>query len=259
MPFYQRFTKLPDKGTAVESAILDLKETMSAKKENFFTLANDVAAFANHLGGVLLVGAEEDKPRGVVKAYAGLDEPLVNDLQTAFTDAVKDRCSPRPPYDFGRFDADDPGKKVLAVFVEPYVGGQLVGVGVKGIENNDKYKGDSYVFPVRSGKATKHLMPEQLLMFTEPRIRRVFIQLSAIGVNERVLVTSKFPDGTRSIEEGTFREVSATENTLRLDLENSFQAGPGRLRLEGSHVSTYAIDQVKHVHRDGDSWFIAVD
>ncbi len=254
MALYLRFEKLPDKGTAVESAVLDLKREMSPKRESHFTLANDVAAFANHLGGAHLIGATE--AQGVVGAYSGIPTSFADELQTAFTEAIKDRCSPRPLYDFARFPAETPHWHVLAVFVEPYLGGQLVGVAVKGSESNDKYKGDSFVFPMRSGKATTHLLPEQLPMFTEPRIRRISVQLNAIPSGAEVKVYPIPFGGTHpQADAGRLREVNGEMNYFIVELY------PGVGRPAGALTPRrYPVDHVRSVYPDTDSrWVIIVE
>ena len=54
-------SRLPDVGEGYERATLDLKLKGEVKKG--FHLAKDVAAFANHLGGTLLIGAKEKDGR----------------------------------------------------------------------------------------------------------------------------------------------------------------------------------------------------
>ncbi|HEY2515734.1 MAG TPA: ATP-binding protein, partial [Polyangiaceae bacterium] len=117
MPFYRRFDKLPDKSTTVETAVLDLKETYAPDKS--FEMAKDVAAFANHLGGTLLIGAKEVD--GKIGEYNGVPPELAEKIRTGFSLATKERCSPRPIYDFSPpYPAPgDPTKEVFAVFVEP--------------------------------------------------------------------------------------------------------------------------------------------
>jgi predicted HTH transcriptional regulator len=123
LEFFDRLKQLPLRGETIERATRDLKGGRTTPDPtNAFELAKDVAAFANHLGGELLVGANEVD--GVVGEYEGLPLPLANTLREQYSKAVKRRCLPRPLFDFDLFPApNDNQKHVLVVYVAPYVGG----------------------------------------------------------------------------------------------------------------------------------------
>src|SRR5947209_3105685 len=95
---YTDSTSLPAIGAGFEQAVLDFK--LEAETTDAFQRAKDVAAFANHLGGTLLVGAKE--ANGVVAAYVPLTFAVATQVQDGFSQAVSQRCSPRPLIDFAR-------------------------------------------------------------------------------------------------------------------------------------------------------------
>ncbi len=169
---------LPTIGSAIERPILDLKVKPAP---NAFEKAKDVAAFANHVGGTLLIGASEVDGR--LSAYVGLDD--AGDVRDAYSKAVADLCQPHPLVDFEDFAA--PGsstKRVVAVNVWPSL--NLVGVKVLSHPNPGGYGGVSFVYPVRSGTDATYLEPGQLAMYMTPSVRRVAVMLSKIPLDTEV-------------------------------------------------------------------------
>jgi hypothetical protein len=254
LEFFNRLKELPVKGTAIERTTRDLKggrtET-NPDPTNEFELAKDVAAFANHLGGELLVGANEES--GIVGEYDGLSLSFATHLKGRYSQAIEQRCFPRPLFDFDLFPSPDrEDKHVLVVYVAPYVGGQLVGVAVFKDEQNDKYQGHSYVFPVRVGTDCTWVRPDQLLMFTDQRIRRTFIQLSLIREGAPMRIRVKQPnlaiDPGKSAE---FLRVRADHNAFHVKI---LAGGAGK-----DYQDVYAIDQVRSIHTDGETWWVNID
>jgi hypothetical protein len=247
---YERVTEtspLPEIGQGYERAVLDLK--LEGQVVKGFHLAKDVAAFANHLGGTLLIGAGE--AHGRVAVYKPMVEAVVNDLQKAVSEAVRDRCSPRPFYDFVRRSRD--GGWLLAVNVNPYIG-QPVAVSVKCIKDHDGYGGDAFVFPVRAGVDSTYLLPEQLPMFMTPDVRKAVILLSRIprksrvNVNQGILGTS----GAAAFI-AMMGDIDQENNALTL---LGCAAGPG-LGLETS-VRTFPLDLVRTAVKETDGWRICI-
>jgi hypothetical protein len=244
MPLFERLTDLPPKTHAVESAVLDLKKETSPT--NHFELAKDVAAFANHLGGCLLIGATEVD--GHVGEYDGIPPEVADKLQTSYSLAVAQRCSPKPVIDFKRFSAERDGYVVLAVFVDPYVGGHPIGVETKGGE-----KPNAYAFPVRTGKDAMYLLPEQLAMFSEPKLRRTFIMMSAIPLGGRLKVASITNRGQPpEVFFGTLRDLSLERNVVHFDrfLDVDVVSHSGS-QIVGDRVEPVliALDQIRSVFR----------
>jgi hypothetical protein len=142
-----------------------------------FERAKDVAAFANHLGGTLLIGAQE--LNGQLQAYVGMPPTDAGAVRNDYSKAVADRCMPRPTIDFEEYDdPGDPAKRIVAINVEPSL--NLVGVKISGDKDKEGYGGIAYVFPVRSGIDARYLESGQLAMFMTPHVRRVAVLLSKI-------------------------------------------------------------------------------
>jgi hypothetical protein len=153
---------------ATEGRSLDFKVQVDGAQ--WWELAKDIAAFANHVGGSILVGAAE-QPDGSAQ-FPGINRDAAADLRTRYENAARDKCKPRPLVDVEAIDLSSE-KAVLAVNVEPFplgpVGAMFYGVNT----NGERVPSDAWRFPVRIGKHNVPLQPDQIAMFMEPRIRRV--------------------------------------------------------------------------------------
>jgi hypothetical protein len=240
MPLAVRFAELPPPETTIETSIMDLKAQVSP--ENHVELAKDVAAFANHLGGCLLIGAIERESR--VGEYKGIPTEFADRVQTAYSQAVAQRCSPKPIVDFQRFPTPG-GDAVLAVFVEPDIGGHPI--GVKATE-----KTPAYIFPLRTGKDTIYRLPDQLAMYSEPRLRRIFILMSAIPLGTQIRVASITRAGQGpEMFLGVLRELSLERNVVLFDCYSNW--GPAGALVPKATGPTapkiIALDQIRSVYR----------
>jgi len=179
MPFFvpqEPDQPLPQPGSAIERSVMDWKVVADGTD---FHKAKDVAAFANHLGGTLLIGAKETDPRGYLEGYVGLDLPTAGAVREQFSKAVKERCEPLPQVDFADYlHPDTPSKRIVAVNVWPSL--LLVGVKLSAHKPSEGYGGVSYVYPVRSGTDAVYLTPSQLAMYMTPQVRRVAVLVSRI-------------------------------------------------------------------------------
>ena len=95
MPFFEAIEpprSLPAIGSAVERAVMDFKDYRAHRAWKQFEYAKDIAAFANLVGGTLVIGARED---GHLREYVGLTDDEASTVRQAFSDAVADRCMPR--------------------------------------------------------------------------------------------------------------------------------------------------------------------
>ncbi|MBK9035465.1 MAG: ATP-binding protein [Myxococcales bacterium] len=81
-----------------EHALWDLKERLSHIE---YEKAKDVAAFANHLGGTILIGAQEDRSSQVL-TYNPLTSKEADDSEKAIAQAINNRCRPTPLINFER-------------------------------------------------------------------------------------------------------------------------------------------------------------
>lgn len=159
---------LPPEDFSREVLCLDVKgkhlERYSAQD-----LAEQVAAFANTLGGCILVGANEQD--GGTYRYDPMAESQADAIRIRYEQATQNFCSPQPllepsviAYAHGY---------VVAVNVWPFAG-QAVGV-----RNGPKDK-SAWLIPYRVGTQTRFLEMEQLAMFMLPQIRQAAVRLSQI-------------------------------------------------------------------------------
>lgn len=177
--------ELPAVDSVIERTTLDLKVKPAP---NAFEKAKDVTAFANHVGGTLIVGAHEVDGR--LAAYVGLDD--AGSVRDAYSKAVAELCQPHPLVDFQDFAV--PGsvtKRVVAVNIWPSL--NLVGVKVLSHPNANGYGGVSFVYPVRSGTDASYLEPNQLAMYMTPAVRRVVVMLSRVPKGARLRIKTWVP------------------------------------------------------------------
>jgi len=92
-PIFQ-VSDLPVELIAHETLQLDFKVTV--EDADRLEMALDVAAFANTLGGTILIGAAEKPGHQRLGRYLPLEERTAADLGRAYDEAIRDRCSPKP-------------------------------------------------------------------------------------------------------------------------------------------------------------------
>ena len=161
---------------ACESHELDYK--MGVDADAWWELAKDIAAFANYLGGTILVGVQEE-PTGTGRVV-GMKEPELERLAHAYEMAARDKCSPAAMVTLDRIPTDGGRSFVLAVNVEPYPDQLLGAMFVARNNSGSATTSNAWRFPVRIGRHTKFLKPEQLSMFMNSDIRRTIIRLESI-------------------------------------------------------------------------------
>ncbi len=234
MPFFtplQPPANLPEPGQGLERATWDLK---GAPEKFPFHAGRDVASFANHLGGTLLIGAYEKN--GGVGAYSPMTREQAQQARDMYSKAITERCRPKPLFDFETFERD--GGFVLAVNVWPSP--VLIGVLVKAHKPDEGYGGDSFVYPARVGSDTDpHIEPERLAMYMLPEVRRNFILISKIPIGERVEVDSQHLAGSRDHSAFVFSGVDYDANLVIFAGGNEFP-----------------LDQVQTVYRAAGKWHV---
>ncbi len=206
-----RPTALPSAGSAIERAVMDAKERVPSRTTRFH-LAKDVAVFANHLGGNLIVGWGEDAA-GCLSIERPLTPTEAKRTRKRYTEAVIQLCSPRPLIEFEEYPR---GRGVvLAVAVFPSID-TPIGVEVACKKTKAQgYGGRAYVFPVRSGDGSDYLLPEQLAMWMSPTRRRAVVMLSKIAKGERVgLALHPAPGHGGGTLTGTLVDVRPEEGTV---------------------------------------------
>jgi hypothetical protein len=158
-------------------------ESSERRRRNALHKAKDVAAFANHLGGVLLIGACESRT-GQLAKYETMTLPQATKLANEFSQAVAQKCQPHPTID-PRSIAQS-GRFVLAVNVWPSL--SLIGVRLKA-DPKEGFEGrESFVFPIRTGNHSDYLEPVELAMHMTPQVRRVAVMLSRIEPDTHVQI-----------------------------------------------------------------------
>jgi hypothetical protein len=215
---------LPQVGTSAENLALDIKMTVDPGA--YFELAKDVAAFANASGGVILVGAAEDRRRGSVGRYMPMEQDEAKRVRDAFNQATRDLCSPKPMLNPVIIACQD--KFVVAINVWPFPG-QAVGVQLQ-------TELPGFAFPFRTGVETIWLNAEQLPMLMVPELRRISILLDAIPTGARIGILG--PRG-HVTDEFTLVELRVLENVVVLE-----QGG----RTSKTHLPIDAIRSVWKTH-----------
>src|SRR5258706_9897117 len=174
---------LPSTTEARESLGVDFKAMIDPKA--WWELAKDIAALASHVGGVILVGAKEQPDGSPV--YFGLDESDAERAMKAYEDALAQHCVPRPIARPKIVELPS-GKLLVAVNVEPFpdqpVAARFPGINKKSAPETS----DAWRFPVRVGRDTRWLSPDQLPLLTNPVVRRHVILLEQIAVTERTIL-----------------------------------------------------------------------
>jgi hypothetical protein len=233
---------LPQPGTSHEMARMEFKRELSAKGP--VEHAKDVAAFANSVGGTILVGAERDGER--LEAYRPMTKEHSGAAMKAYDEAVRDRCSPKPLVEIHEIALDD--GFVLAVNVWAFPG-QPVGVLV-----GEKSEG-TYRFPLRSGAQTVFLTPDQLPMMMLPEVRRVAILLSQIPKGEK-LTLSYFSEGPTIQGSVTNRFARELPVELASTLDEIIMRNTVEF-LSGAHRVALPADAIDHVWRGIAGWCIS--
>jgi hypothetical protein len=169
----------PLHATAQEREHLDFKSF--ASKTKGIEHAKDIAAFANSLGGTILVGVTETTGTLAIPGVAGQTATEVKDIY----EHAALKCSPK-----ARIDAviirTSTGVDVVAINVPPSPDAVL---GVPGVASEAEAP-NSWRYPIRRATQTDFLTPEQLSLHMNPTIRRVFVRLSAIPTTAPVRVDS---------------------------------------------------------------------
>lgn len=228
---------LPTVGDTIERPVMDMK----VKPRAFaFERARDVAAFANHLGGTLLIGARETDQQ--LRAYVGMSEAEAGAVLDDYSKAVAARCQPRPALDFEQYEhPGDSTKRIVTINVQPSL--NLVGVKLAGDKATDGYGGPAYVFPVRSGTDATYLEPGQLAMFMTPQTRRAAVLLARIPLKSRVHVNL---GSGRPNQTWLFDGVVEEDNIVRFRTE------------ETSKLYHLPLDRVLTVYQDPVEWRVVM-
>lgn len=200
---------LPQIGDAIERVVMDWK----VKPANFpFEKAKDVAAFANHLGGCILIGAAEDK--GQLAKYVGMPPDEAGKVRDDYSKAVVQRCQPPPSVDFEEYkDPHDGTKRIVAINVWPSL--NLIGVKIDTDKSKEGFGGPAFVYPVRSGTDAMYLQPVQLPMYITAQVRRIAVMLARIPDGATVQLIETRLDNSKIDKAYTFDGVAEDANLVK--------------------------------------------
>lgn len=239
MPLFKRLltpTDLPPENFDRETLSLDVKgkDLRRYKQED---LAEQIAAFANALGGSIIIGANEQA--GGTYLYGPATEADADATRIRYEQANRDFCSPNPLLE--AVVIPRPPGFVTVVNVWPFLG-QAVGVRMGAPDK------PTWLFPFRVGTQTKFLRAEQLPMIMLPELRKAAILLSQISEGEGVMIQN--PGGGSNVQM-LFKSIQIESATFTMQTNRGMQ-GP-------NEVATFPLEAIlmiwKH-HRDG--WQIAV-
>jgi len=205
----------------------DLDFKAYASKERLAEHGKDIAAFANTLGGTILVGAAEV---GGTLSFAGVSSEQSNptikqtpgEVVRYYEQAAQTMCMPRPHVEtvvlrYGEVE-------LVAINVEPYVGVIATKAYVDGPDKSLRVVERAWRYPYRVGSQTEFYDPGELWMYSDPSVRRATILLSQIPDNAIVWVsyeellqrgqTQRIP--TRRVAEGLVLEESKNRVTMEI-------------------------------------------
>lgn len=243
---------LPSIGPLPEHLRFDMK--MVLKKNVEANLANDVAAFANTAGGVILVGATEHPANsGNLSGYEPMAFADANGLGESLKKALR-LCSPRPiaeakPIELlPEFWKDEDRKFVVAVNCDPYAA-PPIGVAKSGQDGGEKW----WAFPARRGSHTHNLRPEELATIMEPRLRRILLLLDRIPLSPPGSVRRAMFHG-RSGAVVTYDIVSIDVESSSIDIMAIDRPYRGTIPLDAITMTWRSLhDQMYHISMSGDT------
>jgi len=189
VPFHVTITRvdqLPAPLSDIEREVMDWKAPGQAKVTSFHK-AKDVAAFANHLGGALIIGACEGDG-GKLAKWEGMAPTDAGALATEYSNSIGQKCDPVPSIDPIALPCPTNSSKVVLVINVP---ASLRLIGVKAdVASHEAWKDENkaYVYPMRTGTTTRFLTASELPMFMTPQSRRNAILLHKIPKNARVKI-----------------------------------------------------------------------
>jgi hypothetical protein len=217
-----------------------------ADPAEWWELAKDIAAFANHLGGVIIVGAYE--PNGL-PSIRGLPPEKASALANAYENVAKERCRPSPLVTCEKIPWSD-GREVLAVNVQAHASG-LVGARFYALNTKgEKVAANAWQFVMRVGKHNQELPLEQAIMHMSPHARRIAILLEGIPTSAHIKLALRRPaeKGLHVPVTATLTRFSVESNTADFHLSSGFN--------ENAHG--VPLDDIEAVWIDASIWCIRI-
>lgn len=249
---------------AHEKAVIDFKKEYDLrdldKNDGRFEIAKDIAAFANHLGGTIVVGAVENPQTGKLVAFNSVQDEkrLVQALDQALN-----FCLPPPVATHEQIDLDAqtqdtilgrPGATglitLVAINVQPYLNGPIGAKiwresGKKGEAFNDAFR-----FPCRGAEGTRYLRPEELALAMNSHERRILLQLEKIEPDLSITLWTPQP-----LRGGI--TTSTTCKIVQIDHEGSV------ILVESQHPEPYKCEipvaLIRAIWRTRDGWNMGIE
>ncbi|MCC6527992.1 MAG: hypothetical protein IT373_35425 [Polyangiaceae bacterium] len=216
--------------------------------------AKDIAAFANALGGTILVGAAE-LPDGV--AYAGLPADLAREVAEGYKLALRGRVRPRPRVEVVEIRDPATDRVVVAVNVHAYAD-QPVGCAVDTVQDDKGARlkpltGEAVAwrFPQRVSNHCRWIQPEELAMLMNPHARRVTLLLERIPSEHRQAVTIQnwhVRQDNPDVVKVTLERVDLDANVMCIKVR---EASPLRIPLDDVEAVWEASPGTWHVRVNG--------
>lgn len=205
-------SQLPPEGPMAEDLRFDMKLKVAGQLGAEVDLANDVAAFANAAGGVLLVGANEHPPNsGILDAYVSMNHAAAQEIGERLKRALA-LCSPKPIAEAKPIGLADGSGYVVAINCDPY-GAPPIGVAQPGQGGGEKW----WAFPARRGRDTHNLRPEELATIMEPHLRRMLFLLDRLPKSDPTRhAIARFHSASGTVATYFVLSIDAERSSLRL-------------------------------------------
>jgi len=219
-------------------------------------IGKDVAAFANGIGGTVLVGAIEQA--GKLVAFRSVDPKR---LQERVAKAVQ-KCRPTPTYhervltirpeDHQRITGRSTEEtfQVLAINVQPFL---LAPIAVPHPTEQGYWR-----FPLRVGDQTELLQPDEVALRMDAHDRKIYLRLRAILQDPELQRARTGYEGVRVVvyqrskAEGSAGEAYDLADLDEVDLLAVFRVSDGKARVPLAFI--------REVWRDTElGWSLALD
>lgn len=243
--------EIPDVGAGWEGLHVDFKAHLDAYRRagklDLREIAKDIAALANAYGGSILIGVDEDRPSGRVKAIKGVTPAEAVEARKAVDDARDRHCHPAP---LASVDVVEKGAVLVAVVNVWPSPGVVIGVDVEGVQ-------DAYKLPVRLGEKTDYLKLEQLPMLMSPDVRRVALVLSTFRGDTSTHVLPADGSIATRIDGANIIRLDELENSVIMRIGTPVKRG-NQTFSKWRHVS-FPLNMVRAAWKAGSFQFVAIE
>lgn len=223
------------------------------KRDQLWDLASDVAAFANAMGGVILVGVTESDGHDIVDVH-GIRGQTFAEVQAAYEKAAADFCS--PSISLSTIPIERDGLQFAAVHIDPFED-QMVGARAPSRNKTgaEVVSENGWVFPIRAGGRNTFVSPTEMVMHMNRQVRRSVLMLNRIPANERnrILLFSAHQIGLGS-------NFGSREDAVRFDGVDLERNGAVFSTAEGNgrHELRLPLRAIGDVWYEGALWCVRV-